>query len=174
MARQKANVITETITPEDANRWFAEYTKSQAQINKLSADMDVKITAIREKFDAPIRTVTDARDEAFRHLQKFAEDNPDKFVKRKSMEFTHGMLGFRTGTPKLKTLKGFTWGSALNLIKEFMPEFIRTKEEADKEAIIGSRDTEHVKSNLRRCGMEVVQDEAFYVEPKLEEVAVPV
>lgn len=173
MARQKATVISEKITAEDANRWFAEYTRAQAQINKLGADMDVKITAIREKFDAPIRAATDTRDEAFRHLQKFAEDNPELFVKRKSMEFTHGLLGFRTGTPKLKTLKGFTFSSALNLIKEFMPEFIRTKEEIDRESIIGSRETAHVQENLKRCGLEIAQEEAFYVEPKLEEVAVP-
>jgi phage host-nuclease inhibitor protein Gam len=97
----------------------------------------------------------------------------------------HGTIGFRTGTPKLKTLKGFTWASALELAKRFLPmTYIRQTEEIAKDRLLADRDLKEVAvydtptGDLRTatmieamavCGIQVVQDEAFYVEPKKEE-----
>ena len=81
----------------------------------------------------------------------------------------HGIIGFRTGTPKLKTLKGFTWASALQLVREFLPGYIRTTEEITKDKLLADRDAENMFDNMARCGITVVQDETFYVEPKKEE-----
>ena len=92
-----------------------------------------------------------------------------------------GTIGFRTGTPKLKTLKGFTWESALNLVREFLPDYIRKKEEINKDKLLTDRDIEYASvgkgeavaqpmgSLMAKCGIQVVQDEAFYVEPKTED-----
>lgn len=52
----------------------------------------------------------------------------------------HGVIGFRTGTPKLKTLKGFTWASALQLVKEFLPGYVRQTEEIAKDKLLADRD----------------------------------
>ena len=84
---------------------------------------------------------------------------------------THGTIGYRTGTPKLKTLKGFTWASALNLVREFLPSFIRTTEEIAKDKLLADRDAEGMGEKMAQCGITVTQDETFYVEPKKEEAA---
>jgi phage host-nuclease inhibitor protein Gam len=68
----------------------------------------------------------------------------------------------------LKTLKGFTWASVTNLLREFLPDYIRKTEEAAKDKILADRDCENVKENLSKVGLSVVQDETFYVEPKKE------
>lgn len=81
----------------------------------------------------------------------------------------HGTIGFRTGTPKLKTLKGFTWASALNLVKEFLPDFIRKTEEVAKDRLLADRDVDGMNEKMAKCGIVVAQDETFYVEPKQEE-----
>ena len=99
------------------------------------------------------------------------ENQAELFSKKKSLEMVHGTIGFRTGTPKLKTLKGFTWASALQLVKEFLPDFIRSTEEIAKDKLLADREDETVAANLGRCGITVVQDESFYVEPKKEEGA---
>lgn len=78
----------------------------------------------------------------------------------------HGVIGFRTGTPKLKTLKGFTWASALQLVKEFLPGYIRQTEEIAKDKLLADRDTEEMAPQMAKCGIQVSQDETFYVEPK--------
>jgi phage host-nuclease inhibitor protein Gam len=87
------------------------------------------------------------------------------------MEMVHGTLGFRIGTPKLKTLKGFTWGAVTNLLKEFLPDYLRTSEEPAKDKLLADRDVEDVVLLLPKVGVFVDQDESFYVEPKKEEVA---
>lgn len=93
----------------------------------------------------------------------------------------HGVIGFRTGTPKLKTQKGFTWASALQLVKEFLPAYVRKTEEVAKDKLLADRDMEvtvkdgagevKLSEEMTRCGIQVVQDETFYVEPKKEETA---
>lgn len=97
----------------------------------------------------------------------------------------HGVIGFRTGTPKLKTLKGFTWASALELVKTFLPSYLRQTEEIAKDRLLADRDLDKVgvtdnglilneipmSQAMAKCGIQVVQDETFFVEPKNEEVA---
>ena len=98
---------------------------------------------------------------------------------------THGVIGFRTGTPKLKTLKGFTWASALELVKRFLPGYIRQTEEIAKDKLLADRydevDFPHsdgsgfvampLTTAMGECGIQVVQDETFFVEPKSEDSA---
>ena len=85
------------------------------------------------------------------------------------METVHGTLGFRTGTPKLKTLKGFTWGAVTNLLTEFLPGYVRTVVEPAKDKLLADRDDEQTAALFPKVGITVVQDETFYVEPKKEE-----
>ena len=132
--------------------------------------MDIEMTRIREKYQDELAKLTETKDNAFDIMQTYAMENRDElFSKRKSMETTHGILGFRTGTPKLKTLKGFTWASVLNLLKEFLPGYVRTIEEPAKDRLLADRDLEDVKEAMPKVGITVVQDETFYVEPKKEE-----
>ncbi|TAN18803.1 MAG: hypothetical protein EPN37_04385, partial [Chitinophagaceae bacterium] len=102
-----------------------------------------------------------------------AIDNPLDFGNRKSIEFAHGILGFRTGTPKLKPRKGFTWNSITNLLKEFLPDYVRTEEAPAKDRLLADRDVPEVSGLFTRVGIYVDQDETFYVEPKKEEVSLP-
>ena len=70
---------------------------------------------------------------------------------------------------KVKTLKGFTWASALQLVKEFLPTYLRQTEEIAKDKLLADRDVEDMQPQMAKCGIQVVQDETFYVEPKKEE-----
>lgn len=144
---------------------------------------------INDYMDADkLATLGDDRDKAFDVLQSFATENQaELFTKKKSLEMAHGTIGFRTGTPKLKTLKGFTWASALQLAKKFLPfTYIRQTEEIAKDKLLADREMDEIavydtptgdprivsmKEALAVCGIQVVQDETFYVEPKKEESA---
>ena len=103
-------------------------------------------------------------------LQSFAtEHRDDLFSKKKSLEMAHGVIGFRTGTPKLKTLKGFTWASALQMVTEFLPDYIRQSWEIAKDKLLVDRDEDAMVVKMAKCGITVVQDETFYVDPKKED-----
>ena len=115
--RQKKTIIT-GVTREAAEEAFANYAKADASINKINADIELQCAKIREKYQQKLGELTCERECAFETLQAFATENqPELFSKKKSLDMTHGTIGFRTGTPKLKTLKGFTWASALELVK---------------------------------------------------------
>ena len=90
------------------------------------------------------------------------------FTKRRSLETTHGIIGFRTGNPKLKNRRGFTWAAVLELVKTFLPKYIRQTEEIARDKMLADRDEEGMEELFAKCGVYVDQDEAFYVEPKKE------
>jgi hypothetical protein len=72
------------------------------------------------------------------------------------------------GTPKLKLRKGFTWGAVTNLLKEFLPGYIRVSEEPAKDKLLADRDDIEVNSQFSKIGIFIDQDETFFVEPKKE------
>lgn len=167
--RQKKVLLT-NMSKEEAEQAFADYARADAKQQNITSKMDVEITKIREKYAADLTELQDTKDEAFDKLQFFAENNRDEFGKKKSLDFAHGVLGFRTGTPKLKTLKGFTWNSVTNLIKEFLPSYLRTTEEPAKDRLLADRDEPNVSNLFGKVGIYVDQEETFFVEPKKEEI----
>lgn len=172
MATRKKKVIITGVSREAADEAFATYAKSDAQLQKINADIELQCAKYREKYADKITTLSEEREQAFDTLQAFATENQaELFTKKKSLDMAHGVIGFRTGTPKLKTLKGFTWASALQLVKEFLPDYVRQTWDIAKDKLLADRDAEQMTECMTKCGIQVVQDEAFYVEPKKEETA---
>lgn len=182
MATRQKKTLIQGITAEQANDAFANYAKADAQINKINADIELQCAKIREKRADELTRLSDEREKAFDTLQAYAVENQaELFTKKKSLDMTHGTIGFRTGTPKLKTLKGFTWASALQLVKEFLPGYVRQTEEIAKDKLLADRDSDvmvtgdplgpgkPMREQMAKCGIAVTQDETFYVEPKKEE-----
>jgi phage host-nuclease inhibitor protein Gam len=168
MAREKKTVHS-GVSSEQMETAFGEYASADARLQKINANIDIQMTAIREKYADEIGRLTERKDAAFDVMQAFAMENRDElFAKKKSMESVHGTLGFRTGTPKLKTLKGFTWGAVTNLLKEFLPAYVRTSEEPAKDKLLADREDEEVREFFPKIGICVTQDETFFVEPKKE------
>jgi len=187
MATRKKKVIITGVSREAADEAFATYAKSDAQIQKINADIELQCAKIREKHADKLATLIEEKDKAFDTLQAFATENQaELFAKKKSLEMAHGVIGFRTGTPKLKTLKGFTWASALQLVKRFLPDYIRQTEEIAKDKLLTDRDGNvsmevsdspslvevPIRQAMTECGIQVTQDETFYVEPKKEDTGV--
>lgn len=150
------------VKQEEMESAFADFARADARMQKINASMDVEMTKIREKYQDELSKLTDVKNNAFDVLQSFAVEQKDVlFSKKKSMDTVHGTLGFRTGTPKLKTLKGFTWNAVTNLLKEFLPAYVRTVDEPAKDKLLADRDDETVVANLYKVGLAVTQDESF-------------
>lgn len=172
MAKRTKKVIHSGITSEQMETAFSEYAAADARLAKINATMDEQFTRIREKYADDVSRLTETKDKNFEVVQAFAMENREElFAKKKSMDGAHGTFGFRTGTPKLKTLRGFTWASALNLIKAFLPDYVRISEEPAKDKLLADRELPEVAAEMEKCGIEVVQDETFYIELKKEEAS---
>jgi phage host-nuclease inhibitor protein Gam len=168
---REKKVIHSGVTAETMELAFADYARADARTQKINATMDIEMTKIREKYADELGKLSELKEKSFDIMQTFAMENKtDLFSKKKSLETVHGVLGFRTGTPKLKTLKGFTRKSVTNLLKEFLPAYVRTIDEPDKERLIADRDFKETSALFTKVGIEVVQDESFFVEPKKEEL----
>ena len=182
MAKREKKVIISGVTRESADEAFAIYAKADAQSMKIIADIELQCAKIRERYANKLAELEGEKEKAFNTLQAYAiENQTELFAKKKSLEMAHGVIGFRTGTPKLKTLKGFTWASALQLTKEFLPGYVRLTEELAKDKMLADREAmvttdedplgagKSMIEMMAKCGIQVVQDETFYVEPKREE-----
>ncbi len=168
MAREK-KVVHTGITAEQMEASFGEYSKADAQLQKITATIDVAVTNIRKKYADDIANLTAIKEKNFDAMQAYAMENKDDlFSRKKSLDSIHGTIGFRTGTPKLKLLKGFTWGAVTKLLNEFLPAYVRTTEEPAKDKLLADRENEETAALFGKVGITVVQDETFFVEPKKE------
>lgn len=169
--REKKRVIT-GVTREMADASFAVFAEADAKQQRITAKMDQEITRIRERYQDDLVKLQESKDDAFDVIQTFAMENKDQlFGKKKSIETLHGIFGFRTSTPSLKTLKGFTWPAVTNMLKELLPAYVRTKDEPNKDKLIDDREVPEVAGLFAKCGFYVAQDETFFVEPKKEEIS---
>ena len=168
MARQKKTIIS-GVSREAMEEAFNAYATADAQQRSLTAEMDSKLVEIRESYADRLASLETEKKEAFEKMQVFATENREElFSKRKSMETTHGILGFRIGNPKLKVRKGMTWAGVLELLKIKGKNYVRTVEEVAKDKLLAERDLDKCKAVMDACNIDVIQDETFFVEPKTE------
>jgi phage host-nuclease inhibitor protein Gam len=80
------------------------------------------------------------------------------------------VIGFRTGTPAVRFLKGWTETmvlSVLGMAQELRDRYVRTIVEINKAAIIEDREGLGA-DKLNAFGLKVTQSETFYCEPTIE------
>lgn len=136
---------------------------------KITADLDAVIHAAREFVQPELTEISASLAILTAKAQAWAEAHPEKFAKKKSLELTHGTLGFRTGTPKVALLnRKWSWKKALKFTETSLPGFIRHVPEIDKDAILADFTNGAATAvELASAGLKVVQDESFYIEPNL-------
>ena len=139
----------------------------------LAASMDAELQAVRENYEKRLGSISELLAEKTDASRAWAEANRADFGQRRSIDLAHGVIGFRTGTPKLKTLVKWKWDGVLQALREsrWGAAYIRVKEEINKEQIIADVTTQLLaEDDLRKAGAQVVQEETFFVEPKLTRV----
>jgi phage host-nuclease inhibitor protein Gam len=158
---------------EEAEACLGEIATLTIELRRLQTELDGKITAAREEYEESLARVGEQIKSRQDHLMSWASGNPDLFATKKSLEMTHGVVGFRTGMPKLKTLAKRTWAIVLDTFKAAGKHgWVRTTEEVNKEQVIADFQSKAVTAEeLKPLGVAVVQDEAFYVEVKLTEMS---
>lgn len=149
---------------EEVEQLVRYITEQKALERKLKAELDSKLTEIRKRYEGQIGDLSDQVTPCVESLQAWAEANQAEFCGKKSLALLSGTIGWRTTPPSVKPAKGFTWPAVLERIKELgRMEFVRTKEEVNKEALISARDTD----DLKALHVRVEQVDEFFVEPLL-------
>jgi phage host-nuclease inhibitor protein Gam len=99
---------------EVLTREVAELTLAR---NKQQIELDQAITKLREGYEVIFTVLDQQLALKTESARAWAEANPAEFRGLKSLDLTHATIGFRTGQPQLKPLRGQTWASILDLVK---------------------------------------------------------
>ena len=174
MTKQRIKIALPTITSRDeAEAVMNELANTANNKRLLTARLDKAVLKLQEEAAPAIALCDEDIKQKSDLLRAWAEANPGQFSGRKSITFLSGTLGFRTGTPKLALLsRKFNWESVLTNVQRLVPFLIRNKPEIDKEAILARRDNELLMKAITDCGLKIVQDESFFVEPNLTDAEV--
>ena len=153
------------LTRNQMEQAVAEIASLKVQEQEHTAAMNREIEAIKKTHAPKLDEINQAIDRIGSRVRDWAEANPADFGKLRSIDLTHAVIGWRTGNPALKTLKGWTWDRVLEKLKEMrlFPSYIRTAEEVNKQALLDDRD----KVDLKQFGVQVAQAESFYIEAKI-------
>jgi phage host-nuclease inhibitor protein Gam len=149
---------------EDAMAKYAVAEGREAEINKCIA---LEINEVLHQYEDELTCVSQGKSMAFEMVQSYCLNNKEKlFANRRSIGTLAGIAGFRLGTPRLKTVKGENWGKVVELLNDKLPAYVRVVKEPAKDLLLADRNKEHVAPLLVELGLQVVQDELFYIETK--------
>lgn len=157
------------LTREDIEASVRELCIASVRLDEEQARMNMELAAVRERYEPQMAALSATADEEAERIRAWADAHPDEFATRKSIAMVHGTLGYRVGQPALKTIRGVTWDKVLAILRAHLPNYIRIKEEVDKEALLADRETLG-DENLKTLGLRVEQAERFFVEPNKETV----
>ncbi len=169
MAREKKKVIT-NVSRELAEEAMGKFSDASNSLQNIEAKMNTEINAIRDKYQEKVTALNESKDEQMEVLEVYAMEQSPNWGKKKSMEMLHGVIGYRTGMPKIKFDKGFNSKSVVAILEENFPIYVRTVTEMDKEKLLADRDSEGFEKVIKKSHFTVVQDETFYVESKAEQL----
>jgi len=173
MSQNRIKVTTTAIkTRAEADSVLGEIRSLTIQRNTALLKKEKEVVAIEERYKDTLDGIGKELEVKSELLQGWATQNPTEFGTLKSLELTHGRIGWRTGMPKLVKQAKETWDNMVNRIRDNLGgAFVRSVEEVDKAGIIKAHgESPFDPAQLRLAGVKVVQEETFFVEPKIEEV----
>jgi phage host-nuclease inhibitor protein Gam len=159
MARTKSNELA-IKTLEDADSILQEMCRIEEQIEAVDNTADEQIAKIKEAAAKDGKPLRDRYKGMVKTLEAFARYfRGELFRDRKSMERPFGSFGFRKAPDAVSVSK-----ETAELLRKFgLTEYIRTKIEPDKEALLTLDD-----DTLEKVGAARKQKEDFFVETRRE------
>jgi len=155
---------------EQVRDYILRIGRHQNDRKRIEATMNDQIQKIKDKYQAQAAPHAEQIAELSQGVQVWCEANRDKLTnggKRKSADLGAGEIQWRTRPPKvsLRNIPGVI--EALKALG--LAQFLRTKEEINKEAILADPEA---AQNVK--GITISQGEDFVIKPhesELEEVA---
>ena len=155
------------ITPAQFEEAMERYAAAGLRGLEINKAIEAEVNEILEKYEHDLQFASQSKNAAFETMRAYCTLNKDKlFGKRRSIGTPHGTAGFRLGTPRLKTAPGHNWKTIMKKLREKLPAYVRITEEPAKDLLLADRHKDSVAPMLLEIGVQVVQDELFYIEPR--------
>jgi len=154
-------------TPAEVAAYVAEAARLKAEEARLKAEMDARLHRVREQYQQQLAALAAQLRGYIEALHDWAEAHPEYFRRRRSLDFPSGVIGYRITPPAIRPVRGWTWAEVLARLRERgRRQYIRIREDVDREALLAARDTE----DLAEYGLRIVQRDEFFVEPRMTRV----
>ena len=172
MAKNMTQRVATTIrSREELESVLGEYAAAAIEQAKLGADLDAGLNRVRAAYEPRMAEVAETLEALWADLESWAALHRDEFAERRSLELLHGALGFRTGNPTLKTIKGVRWETVVDILAfKGLERYVRRCPEVAKDLLLADREQLGAEA-MEELGLRVVQDERFFIEPRMEGVA---
>jgi phage host-nuclease inhibitor protein Gam len=171
---KKSKVISASPSKEEAQALMGDYARASAEKRRLEALKDQEMNKVREKYQQRLDEQDALMTAAFDQIHAWAMANrEDEFKAKKSQDWAFGTVGYLMHPPKVALRKGFTWASVVEMLKSRdAARYLRRIDayEIAKEAVLSDRDDPEAASLISACGMELRQDEQFFIKPKEDAV----
>jgi phage host-nuclease inhibitor protein Gam len=153
------------ITPIQFEQAMEQYAAAERREQELNEAMTAQVGEVMRPCQSELAFLGQARQAAFATARAFCEQNKASLFKsRRSIGTLHGIAGFRLGTPRLKTADDTDWKQVLAILKEQLPDYVRTTEEPARDMLLTHRHKEQVAPVLLQAGVHVVQQDIFYID----------
>lgn len=145
--------------------------KNTATIKKKEAAMNEKIAQLQQKFSEEVNSMIEENGKLTGEIQAFCMANKQDFEKERTMKLATGELGYRNNPPKVMQLnRKYSINTTIELVKKiFKGEYLRVKEEIDKESILADYSSKELNdTKLASVGLKIDQGETFFIKPNWE------
>jgi len=164
MARKKPDNFRPIKNLTEADGQIALAGMLQRRLREIEDRMNEQIDQVKAESAAEAAPIRQELDKIEAALLSFAEYNKGElFAKKRSVELTHGELGFRRST-ELRTRPKFRWADVMEKLRELgLTDGIRVREDPNKEAL-----REWPDERLELVGVRRVVKDTFWYEVKQE------
>lgn len=166
MAKRFTRKLTRLMTKKEMEQLMADYARLESRREALQQQFQEEKQRLKEKYEAELQELDEQIEQQADQLQHYAETHYAQFTKHRSLANPYGAIGFRLCPPKVRLAEEADPEESLNKLTELKPEFVLVKKKLNKSEILKHRDEAQTVEILRSCGLEIVQDEAFFIEVK--------
>ena len=162
MARQKIQAQPHLKSYDEVDFAIRAWWECDAKVAALATKQQQELNKITDKYSKEADPHISEKLRLEQDIKDYCEFHQEDFEKEKTRLLTFGKIGFRKSS-KLATLKGWTWAKVLAKLKELARlEFVRTKEEVNKDAI---KQADMGAKVLQSFGCQIIDEESFWFEP---------
>jgi phage host-nuclease inhibitor protein Gam len=165
--KSAAAAVTVPQSRDQASAYIAEIGALQRDLERLAADMNDELAAIKERHETNAQPQLDRIKALTSGVQIWCEANRDNLTqngKVKTAALPSGEIGWRIRPPSVRVTGAEAVLDALR--RASLTEFIREKQEVNKEAILASPEK---VAGIH--GIAITQGEDFFVTPFATELA---
>lgn len=165
--KNKPLPTTTLITETQFNEAMARYAQAEQSEAELNKTIETEVNDLLLRYEDQLHCLAQAKAAAFDTAHTYCLQRKQQlFARRRSIGTMHAIAGFRLGTPRLRPLKGTNWPQVVEALHQHLPAYVRTIQEPAKDLLLAHRHHQAVAPVLVKVGVQIVQDELFYIESK--------